>query len=107
PGTEISQRLRFCQSLTTVKINPDILSARGRLIWYGAVRLVCIDLRFCRSSGCRGVARLAIGDDEKETEKRDHAQCRPTAGLSQRRLKSHSSSVTPSDAFPDWRSSRP
>lgn len=30
PGTEISQRLRFRQSLTTVKSSPDILSAERR-----------------------------------------------------------------------------
>ena len=87
PGTEISQRLRFRQSLTTVKISPDILSAGRRPSRYGAARPVCLDLRFWRFSGCGNFARLAIGDDEKEAEKPDHAQCQPTAGLSLRRLK--------------------
>ena len=41
PGTEISERLRFCQSLATVKIGPDFLSGRrsavgtGLLAWFG------------------------------------------------------------------------
>ena len=76
PWTEIGERLGFRQSLATVKIGPDFLSARRRSTRVRGVRLVWIGLSFWRCSGCWSIAGLAAGNHEKQAEKPDRFQCR-------------------------------
>jgi len=86
PGTEISERLGFCQSLATVEIAPDFLAARRCSTRNRGIRLAWFCLFFLRACGCWRVARSATGGYEKQIEKPERSQCRTNIGPSFRRL---------------------